>query len=100
MDRNSPDGVRDQTVQSLIDTEVLIQRWHGQDRLGYAITPRFAPSCSDAQLRGAGALAAKYPDVWVQSHVAENREEIAWVRSLYPAARSYLAVYERSLIPI
>lgn len=95
MDRNSPDGVRDQTEQSLIDTEVLIQRWHGQDRLGYAITPRFAPSCSDAQLRGAGALAAKYPDVWVQSHVAENREEIAWVRSLYPAARSYLAVYEQ-----
>ena len=95
MDRNSPDGVRDETEQSLIDTEALIQRWHGQDRLGYAITPRFAPSCSDAQLRGAGALAAKYPDVWVQSHVAENREEIAWVRSLYPAARSYLAVYEQ-----
>jgi guanine deaminase len=95
MDRNSPDGVRDETEQSLIDTETLIQRWHGQARLGYAITPRFAPSCSDAQLRGAGALAAKYPDVWVQSHVAENREEIAWVRSLYPAARSYLAVYEQ-----
>jgi guanine deaminase len=95
MDRNSPEGVRDETEQSLIDTETLIQRWHGQDRLGYAITPRFAPSCSDAQLRGAGALAAQYPDVWVQSHVAENREEIAWVRSLYPAARSYLAVYEQ-----
>ncbi len=95
MDRNSPDGVRDETEQSLIDTEALIQRWHGQDRLGYAITPRFAPSCSDAQLRGAGALAAQYPDVWVQSHVAENHEEVAWVRSLYPAARSYLAVYEQ-----
>jgi len=95
MDRNSPGGVSDETEQSLIDTEALIQRWHGQDRLGYAITPRFAPSCSDAQLRGAGALAAKYPDVWVQSHVAENREEVAWVRSLYPAARSYLAVYEQ-----
>jgi guanine deaminase len=52
------------------------------------------PSCSDAQLRGAGALAAKYPDVWVQSHVAENHDEIAWVRSLYPDLRSYLAVYE------
>ncbi len=95
MDRNSPDGVRDETEQSLMDTEALIQRWHGQDRLGYAITPRFAPSCSDAQLRGAGVLAAQYPDVWVQSHVAENREEVAWVRSLYPAARSYLAVYEQ-----
>jgi len=95
MDRNAPDGVRDQTEQSLVDTETLLKRWHGQGRLGYALTPRFAPSCSDAQMRGAGELAARYPDVWVQSHVAENRDEIAWVRALYPDARSYLAVYER-----
>ncbi len=93
-DQNSPDGVRDDTEQSLIDTEALIQRWHGVDRLGYAITPRFVPTSSAAQLRGAGVLAARYPDVWLQSHVAENLGEIAWVRSLYPDARSYLAVYE------
>ena len=95
MDQNSPDGVRDQTEQSLIDTEALIEKWHGVDRLGYAITPRFVPSCSEAQLRGAGELAAKYPDVWIQSHVAENKDEIAWVRQLYPQARSYLSVYEQ-----
>jgi guanine deaminase len=95
MDQNSPDGVRDETEQSLIDTEVLIQKWHGVDRLGYAITPRFVPSCSAAQLRGAGELAAKYPDVWIQSHVAENKDEIAWVSQLYPDARSYLSVYEQ-----
>ena len=94
-DRHSPDGVRDETGQSLADTEALIGRWHGQDRLGYAITPRFAPSCSEAQLRGAGELAAKYPDVWIQSHVAENLEEVAWAHRLFPAARSYLAVYEQ-----
>jgi guanine deaminase len=93
-DRNCPDGVRDETEQSLMDTEALIQRWHGKGRLGYAITPRFAPVCSDAQLRGAGVLAAKYPSVWVQSHVAENAEEIAWVKTLYPKARSYLSVYD------
>ena len=93
-DRHSPDGVRDETEQSLIDTEALIGRWHGVDRLGYAITPRFAPSCSAAQLRGAGELAARYPEVWIQSHVAENRDEIAWARELFPEARSYLAVYD------
>jgi guanine deaminase len=93
-DRHSPDGVRDETQQSLVDTEALIRRWHGVDRLGYAITPRFAPSCSEAQLRGAGELASKYPGVWIQSHVAENRDEIAWARRLFPDARSYLAVYE------
>ena len=92
-DRHSPDGVRDQTEQSLIDTEALIRRWHGVDRLGYAITPRFAPTSTDAQLRGAGELAARYRDVWIQSHVAENRDEVRWVAELYPQARSYLGVY-------
>ena len=94
-DRHCPDGVRDETVQSLADTEALIARWHGRARLGYAITPRFAPSCSEAQLRGAGELAAKYPDVWIQSHVAENLDEVEWVRQLFPAARSYLDVYRQ-----
>lgn len=93
-DRNSPDGVRDDTARSLADTEDLIRRWHGRGRLGYAITPRFAPSCSEAQLRGAGELAARYPDVWIQSHVAENRDEIRWALELFPQARSYLAVYD------
>lgn len=93
-DRHSPDGVRDETEQSLLDSEALLQRWHGNERLGYAITPRFAPSCSEAQLRGAGELAARYPDCWIQSHVAENQDEVRWARELFPDARSYLAVYE------
>jgi guanine deaminase len=93
-DRHSPDGVRDATEQSLLDTEALIQRWHGVDRLGYAITPRFAPTSTPEQLRGAGALAARYADVWIQSHVAENLDEIAWARALFTASRSYLSVYE------
>jgi guanine deaminase len=102
-DRNSPDGVRDQpssnglhdaTEQSLIDTEMLMHKWHDVDRLGYAFTPRFAPSCSDAQLRGLGELATKYPDVWIQSHVAENVEESTWALSLFPKSRSYLQIYD------
>jgi guanine deaminase len=100
MDRHAPDDLLNQganglggTEQSLRDTEALIQRWHGVDRLGYAITPRFAPTSTDAQLRGAGELAAKYSDVWIQSHVAENKDEIAWARELFPQSRSYLATY-------
>ena len=94
-DRHSPDGLRDASAaQSLYETEALIQRWHGVDRLGYAITPRFAPTSSEAQLRGAGELAAAHTDVWVQSHVAENADEIKWVAELFPQARSYLGVYE------
>ena len=101
MDRHAPQALLNQgqgrvsgTEQSLIDTERLIQRWHGQGRLGYAITPRFAPTSTDAQLAGAGALARQYPSVWIQSHVAENRDEIAWARTLFPQSRSYLATYD------
>ena len=100
MDRHAPAALlnpagagKDAAEHSLIESEALIQRWHGQDRLGYAITPRFAPTSTDAQLRGAGALAARYPDVWIQSHVAENKDEIAWARTLFPQSRSYLATY-------
>jgi guanine deaminase len=100
MDRHAPAALLNQpgqgtTVaeQSIIESEALIQRWHGQDRLGYAITPRFAPTSTDAQLRGAGELAARYPDVWIQSHVAENKDEIAWARELFPQSSSYLATY-------
>ena len=100
MDRHAPAGLlnragsaTDATEQSLIDSERLLQQWQGVDRLGYAITPRFAPTSTDAQLRGAGQLAARYPEAWVQSHVAENRDEIAWARALFPQSRSYLATY-------
>jgi guanine deaminase len=101
-DRHSPDGLCDTASadgtlsaaeHSLMVTEALIQRWHGVGRLGYAITPRFAPTSSPEQLAGAGFLAARYADVWVQSHVAENHDEIAWARSLYPSSSSYLGIY-------
>ena len=102
MDRHAPAALLNQAgaggqsaaEHSLRESETLIQRWHGVDRLGYAITPRFAPTSTQEQLRGAGDLAARYPDVWIQSHVAENRDEIAWVHALFPKARSYLSVYD------
>ena len=93
-DRHSPDGVRDDTEQGLLDTEALIERWHGRGRLGYAITPRFAPTSTPRQLAGAGEIAARHPDVWIQSHVAENLDEIRWARELFPDSRSYLGIYD------
>ena len=94
LNQQSPGGHVDATLQSLLDSEALIHHWHGKGRLGYAITPRFAPTSTDAQLRGAGELAARYSDVWIQSHVAENKDEIAWARALFPQSRSYLATYD------
>jgi guanine deaminase len=94
-DRHSPPKLQDDTERSLYETETLIQRWHGQGRLNYAITPRFAPTSTERQLAGAAELAKAHPSVWVQSHVAENQDEIAWVAQLFPQARSYLDVYHQ-----
>lgn len=95
MDRNCPDYLRDTAEQSALDSEALLQRWHKQGRALYAITPRFAPTSTPAQLQLAGELAQRYSDAYVQTHVAENLDEIAWVKELFPQARSYLAVYEQ-----
>ena len=95
MDRNAPEGLRDTAADGDADSRALIERWHGVDRLRYAITPRFAVTSTEAQLALAGRLAAEHPTVHVQSHVAENRDEVAWVARLFPDARSYLDVYDR-----
>ncbi|MCE2946384.1 MAG: guanine deaminase [bacterium] len=95
MDRNCPEDLRDTPQSAYDESRALIERWHGSGRLGYAISPRFACTSSDAQLTLAGRLARECPDVLVQGHVAENVDEVAWAMSLFPQARSYLDVYER-----
>ncbi|MBT9560223.1 MAG: guanine deaminase [Myxococcales bacterium] len=94
MDRNAPAALLDTVESAERDSSALISRWHGRDRLAYAITVRFAPTSSDAQLAMAGRLLAATPGAFLQTHVAENKDEVAWVDSLFPAARSYLDVYE------
>ena len=95
MDRNCPDYLRETPEAGEHDSRELLEAWHGRERLQYAITPRFAPTSSEAQLASAGRLARDYPDALIQTHVAENLEEVAWVRRLFPQARSYLDVYDR-----
>ncbi len=95
MDRNAPDGLRDTAQQGYDESKALLERWHGQGRLRYAITPRFAVTSTPAQLDAAGTLKREHPEAYVQSHVAENLAEIALVRSLFPQATSYLDVYAR-----
>ena len=95
MDRHAPEALRDDVAQARIDCDALIARWHGRGRLAYAVTPRFAATSSDAQLAMAGQLLADHPGLYMQTHVAENRAEVAWIAELFPTARSYLDVYAR-----
>ena len=92
-DRHSPDGLRDDVMQAERDCTDLIRRWHGRDRLAYAVTVRFAPTSTPEQLAMAGALCRSDASLYMQTHVAENRDEVRWVRTLFPDARSYLGVY-------
>jgi guanine deaminase len=93
MDRNAPDGLRDDVAGAERDCIDLIQRWHGRGRNAYAVTVRFAPTSTPEQLAMAGALCRADPTLYVQTHVAENRDEVRWVAELFPQARSYLDVY-------
>ena len=98
MDRHAPPALCDDP-QDVAGVERLvagqIERWHGRDRLAYALTPRFAPTSTDAQLAMAGRLLARTPGLYLQTHVAESIDEVRWVRELFPQARSYLDVYAR-----
>lgn len=93
MDRNAPADLMDTVADAERDCLALIERWHGKGRLRYSITPRFAPTSSPEQLALAGELYRSKPDLHVQSHLAENLNEIAWVGTLFPDRRDYLDVY-------
>ena len=95
MDRNAPDALLDTPESAYNDSKALIEKWHGKGRLSYAVTPRFAPTSTDEELEVAGRLLKEYPTVYLHTHLAENKQEVAWVHDLFPKDRSYLSVYER-----
>ena len=95
MDRGAPPGLLDTAQRGYDETKALIGRWHGQGRQLYAITPRFALTSTEAQLDASGALVREHPDCYVQTHLAENHDEIATARRLYPQASSYTDIYDR-----
>ena len=95
MDRNCPEDLQDTADTAYRDSKTLIERWHRQGRLLYAITPRFAPTSTEAQLERTSQLAREHVDCFMHTHLAENKAECAWVADLYPGTRSYLDVYDR-----
>ena len=95
MDRNAPDLLTDDAERSAAESAALIETWHGRGRQLYAVTPRFAVTSTEPQLEAAGALMREHPGVYMQTHLAENKAEIAAVREQFPWSRSYTDVYDR-----
>jgi guanine deaminase len=94
MDRNAPDGLRDTPQSGYDDTKALIANWQGRGRSSYVISPRFAITSTPEQMEMAQALAAEHPECHIQTHLSENKDEIAYTATLYPQARDYLDVYQ------
>ena len=94
MDRNAIPAVEDTPEQGARETVELYESWHGKGRLRYAVTPRFAPTSSDAQLQVSGELLAALPGALMQTHLSESPREIAFVRELFPWSKDYTDVYD------
>ncbi|TCK44384.1 guanine deaminase [Paraburkholderia sp. BL8N3] len=94
MDRNCPEFLRDTAQSGYDDSAELIARWHNRGRQQYVLTPRFAATSTEAQLEACSVLARAHEDVFIQTHVAENTDEIKWVEGLFPGHRSYLDIYD------
>ncbi|MGR5286377.1 guanine deaminase [Vibrio maritimus] len=94
MDRNAPDYLTDTPESGYQASKELIEKWHNRGRLHYAVTPRFAPTSTPEQLAMVGKLLEEYPDVYMHTHLSENKKEIEWVLDLFPERESYLDVYD------
>ncbi|WP_225887036.1 guanine deaminase [Nodosilinea nodulosa] len=96
MDRNAPDYLSDTAQSSYDESKALIEKWHGRGRLLYAVTPRFAATSTEAQLKQAARLLDEFPDLYLHTHLSENVNEVAWVRELFPQYGGYLDVYDQT----
>ncbi|MEB3357030.1 MAG: guanine deaminase [Synechococcales bacterium] len=96
MDRHAPELLCDTAASSYADSKRLIETWHNRDRLRYAVTPRFAVTSTEEQLRLAGQLLEEFPDVYLHTHLSENVDEVAQVQAVFPHCHGYLDVYDRA----
>jgi guanine deaminase len=94
LDRNAPEKLLDTPKTGYDESKALIKKWHNRGRLMYTITPRFAPTSTREQLEATGTLCKEHPECYMQTHVSENKGEVAWVKELFPERKGYLDVYD------
>ncbi len=97
MDMNSPDSIIKTTKENIQISEKLINKWHDSEsgRLQYILTPRFAGACSFDLLKKCGELAKAY-NLFIQTHLAENRNELKFIKTLFPDCNNYTDIYLKS----
>jgi guanine deaminase len=95
MDRNAPQGLLDTPQMGYDETRAVIAEWHGKGRNHVAITPRFAITSTPGQMSAAQTLAQEFPELFIQTHLSENHEEIRYTCELYPEATDYTDIYAR-----
>ena len=94
MDDNSPDYLKLPAKENYDIAQKLIKKWHNKHRFSFCVTPRFGLSCSETMLEMCGALVREYPDVYVQTHLDENVNEIKATQEKFPWSKNYLDVYD------
>ena len=94
MDRNAPDYLCETAESSFAATQAFVDSFKNDDTVAPIITPRFVPSCTSALMDNLGKLAATR-HLPIQSHLSENKKEIAWVKELHPECKNYAEVYDR-----
>ena len=95
MDRNAPTPLCDSPESDYATNKSLIQKWENHGRIGYAITPRFAVTSTERQLEVTGTLVREHPDLIMQTHLSESRNEIEIVAKEFPWSKDYTDVYDR-----
>ena len=94
MDRNGGENLEETTEESVRETLRWLENCKRFRFVRPIITPRFTPACTDELMAELGRIAAEQ-DLYVQSHLSENVDEIEWVRSLHPDCRQYWESYDK-----
>lgn len=94
MDRGGSGGLQETTEASMRETERWLDACGSFSHVKPILTPRFTPSCSAELMAYLGRL-ARERGLYVQSHLSENEEEIALVRSLHPDCAEYWETYDQ-----
>jgi len=94
MDQNAPTELLDTPKSGYDDTKRLINKWHNVGRQYYAISPRFAITSTPEQLEMTNTLINEHPSCYLQTHLSENKDEIALAKKIHPNFKDYTGIYE------